>query len=364
MNQVKNSATEKESMTLQENEELLTESLMSVRRKPVRASDAMVKTGYLDENEQLPLLIQPTHEEVDPALWAQGHKAFIEAQLLKSGGLLFRGFDFGSTAKFEQFVRAISPDLSDYSEPTTPRIKVGPNIYTSTQYSSTQRIPLHNELSYSLSWPMKIWFYCVTPAEEGGTTFIADSRKVFSHLRPQLKDLFTQRNVMYVRNYNTGVGLTWNDVFATESRAEVEEHCRRARMDFEWIGNTRLRTRQIRQAVIAHPITGEMLWFNQAHVHHPASLSAELRESLLAVSEDKIYPLDVNACYGDGSPIEDSVVDEIRSTYESLTVSFPWQKGDVLMLDNMLVAHGRGAYHGPREVLVAMAEPFNAPDDI
>jgi len=342
----------------------LARRLVGVQRKPVRTTEAMVKTGYLDEDEKLPLLVQPAHEEVDLALWAQGHKAIIEAQLRKHGALLFRGFDLSSAAKFESFMRAISPTLSDYSEPTTPRVKISSNIYTSTQYSPTQQIALHNELSYSLSWPMKIWFYCATPAEVGGTTLIADSRKVFSRLRPELKEIFMRKNVMYVRNYNTGMGLTWEEVFATNSRAEVEEHCRAARMDYEWIGNTRLRTRQVRQAVMAHPATGEMLWFNQAHVHHLASLPVDLRESLLAVSEDKNYPLDVNACFGDGSPIEDSIVDEIRSTYEDLAVSFPWQKTDVLMLDNMLVAHGRTAFQGPREVLVAMAEPFNAPDNI
>ena len=37
-------------------------------------------------------------------------------------------------------------------------------------------------------------------------------------------------------------------------------------------------------------------------------------------------------------------------------VSFAWRRGDVLMLDNMLVAHGRATFKGDRRVVVAMAQ--------
>ena len=42
-------------------------------------------------------------------------------------------------------------------------------------------------------------------------------------------------------------------------------------------------------------------------------------------------------------------------------VAFPWERGDILMLDNMLVAHGRKPFTGPRKILVGMAEMTNAP---
>ena len=66
-----------------------------------------------------------------------------------------------------------------------------------------------------------------------------------------------------------------------------------------------------------------------------------------------------NAFYGDGSKIEASVLEEINEIYQQETVTFPWQEGDILMLDNMLVAHGRKPFIGPRKVLVGMAEPFS-----
>ena len=66
-----------------------------------------------------------------------------------------------------------------------------------------------------------------------------------------------------------------------------------------------------------------------------------------------------NTYYGDGSPIEPSVLDEIRDAYLKETVVFPWLKGDLLMLDNMLVAHGRAPFTEPRKILVGMADPYS-----
>ena len=51
------------------------------------------------------------------------------------------------------------------------------------------------------------------------------------------------------------------------------------------------------------------------------------------------------------------VFDQVRAVWAEETVSFPWAEGDVLMLDNMLVAHARRPFEGPRKVVVAMAEP-------
>jgi len=46
--------------------------------------------------------------------------------------------------------------------------------------------------------------------------------------------------------------------------------------------------------------------------------------------------------------------------YQQEAVIFPWQAGDILMLDNMLTSHGRKPFVGARKVLVGMAEPFSS----
>jgi alpha-ketoglutarate-dependent taurine dioxygenase len=100
------------------------------------------------------------------------------------------------------------------------------------------------------------------------------------------------------------------------------------------------------------------VWFNQAHLFHISSLEPDVRESLLLSFREEDLPR--NAYYGDGSRIEDDVLDEIRDVYQQEKVVFAWQEGDILMLDNMLMAHGRTPFIGQRKVLVGMAEPVNS----
>jgi alpha-ketoglutarate-dependent taurine dioxygenase len=114
----------------------------------------------------------------------------------------------------------------------------------------------------------------------------------------------------------------------------------------------------VHEALARHPKTAEELWFNQAHSFHVSALAPEVRQSLLSLFKEDDLPS--NAFYGDGSRIEDSVIKEICHVYREAAVCFAWQKGDLLMVDNMLVAHGRAPFTGPRRILVAMAEKIEA----
>jgi amino acid adenylation domain-containing protein len=332
--------------------------LMSVKPKTVSMSqERLVKLSYLNSERKLPLIAQPGVEGVDLVTWAGFNKGLIEEQLLKHGAILFRNFVVTSVTRFEQFTRTISPELMQYGERSSPRHKVSGSIYTSTDHPADQPIVLHNEQSYTLSWMMKLWFFCLQPANTGGGTPIADSRRIFSRLSPELVEKFEEQQVMYLRNYGAGLGLPWQEVFQTSERSEVEAYCRQAGIGYEWLDGERLRTRQIRPAIRRHPKTDEKVWFNHALFFHVSSLAAATRDSLLSGLKEEDLPF--NTYYGDGSPFEAAVLSEIREAYRRETVSFPWQAGDILMVDNMLVAHGREPYTGQRQVVVAMAEPFN-----
>lgn len=276
--------------------------------------------------------------------------------LTEHGAILFRGYPVGSAAAFEEFARAITPALVDYEFGSTPRSRLHGRVYTSTEYPAHQHIPLHNEQSYTTEWPLKIWFHCAQVAVEGGSTPLADSRHVLQRIPPRIRARFEMNRVMYVRNYGNGLDLPWQKVFATSDRGEVERFCRRAGIACEWKPDGELRTRQVCQAVAAHPHTGEVVWFNQAHLFHVSSLEPATRAGLLAVVAEAELPR--NAYYGDGTPIEDGVLDEIREVYRQLAIEVRWRDGDVVLADNMLVAHGRTPFRGPRRVLVAMAEPY------
>lgn len=304
----------------------------------------------------LPWLVQPPVPAAPWTDWLPALRELADDQLLEVGGLLLRGFDVLGERPFQALVRAFGQELLSYEFGSTPRRALETGVYTSTEYPAHQVIPLHNEQSYTLQWPLKIWFHCVQPSPEGGETPIADSRRIYQRLDPALRRRFAEKRLMYVRNYGNGLDLPWQRAFNTEDRAAVEQFCRAHRIDFEWKPDGELRTRQVCQAVARHPLTGDWVWFNQAHLFHVSNLAPAVREGLLAVVDD---PLDLprNVYYGDGSPLEDSALAEIRAVLDACTVRFPWQAGDVLLLDNMLVAHGRATFTGPRQIVVAMTKP-------
>ncbi len=344
-------------MELKERRESFARKLKSFQPKTVKLlRNELIKTGYINPQNTLPLVVQPNGQDLELSTWAKDNLEFIERHLLKHGGILFRNFNVKSLSAFKQFIQSISSNLLVYRERSTPRTELGGSIYTSTEYPSHQQIAFHNEFSYAYTWPMKICFHCVKSAEQGGETPIADSRKVFQLLDPKIQEQFIQKKVMYVRNYGTGIDLSWQEVFQTTDKSVVEEYCRNAAIEFVWTGNNGLKTRQVRHAVAKHPKTGEMVWFNQAHLFHVSNLEPEVLESMLQAFKEEDLPR--NAYYGDGSIIETSALDAVREAYQQTSVSFIWQEGDVLLLDNMLVAHGRKPFAGTRKIVVAMAEAF------
>jgi alpha-ketoglutarate-dependent taurine dioxygenase len=234
------------------------------------------------------------------------------------------------------------------------RGSVSGKVYTPVSYPANKLLLWHNENSFNDSWPMKIWFCCAVPAETGGETPLVDSRRVFEMLDPKIRERFIEKKVMYVRNYKEGLGQSWQAIMRAENRADAEKFCRNNLMEFEWKEDNGLLTRCVRPAVAQHPRTGEIVWFNQAQHWHRACLDAETRESLKALYDEDDFPR--NCYYGDGSVIEDSIMAEILEVYRQLEVSFPWQEKDVVMLDNLLTAHGRNPYVGKRRLYVAMGE--------
>lgn len=336
-------------------------SLRSIKPRTLESGgEDLVRLQPLLADGPLPLLVEPAGEDVDLPAWLAANASRIDAELTARGGVLLRGFALRSLAAFESCVSALEPERLEYRERSTPRTELGNRIYTSTEYPADQEIALHNEFSYALSWPRTIFFHCTKPAAAGGETPIADSRQILKRLDPQVRRRFQEKGVMYVRNFGLGIDLSWQEAFQTSDRGEVEAYCRDQGLSFEWRGGDRLQTRQVRRATAVHPLTGEEVWFNQAHLFHPTNLVPEVRQGMLAILSEHDLPR--NALYGDGSPIADADLEAVREAIRSSTISFPWQRGDILILDNMLVAHGRRAFAGERQVVVAMARRYSPPE--
>lgn len=337
----------------QPSREALSSPVRHFQRKPVQVSvGRLVTVRPFDERQSRPIVIEPVIADLDVTQWVASNRSFLDEALVAQGALLLRGFAKRNVAGFERFVSASSGPLLEYGNRSTPRSRVEGRIFTSTEYPADQSIPQHNELSYTRAWPSRVCFSCVVTPQRGGETPIADSRRVFERIPASIRERFERDGVCYVRNHGQGIDLPWQDVFQTSDPVKVDRYCGEHGIKAEWLPEGRLRTSQVCQATTIHPRTGEVVWFNQANLFHVSALPTDLRVEL----EAQFAPQDLprNAFYGDGSPIELEVLDEIRAAYATEEVVFRWEEGDILLLDNVLMAHGRRPFVGPRRIVVGM----------
>jgi len=315
----------------------------------------------LNDSRRLPHVISARKGSRDLAEFLQAQRGQLEGPLVEHGALLFRGFDVFTVERFDAAVGVISSSRLDYVYRSTPRTALGGRVFSATEYPAEQSIGLHCENAYQRQWPLKLAFCCLLPAASGGETPLADVRRVTARLNPALLDRFETKQVRYVRHYRPHVDLPWQTVFQVSDRQSLAEFCARSDIDHEWLDDETLRTAQVCQGTICHPVTGDRLWFNQAHLFHASSLGAEAEQTLVELFGRDRLPRD--ACFGDGEEIASGDLASVRRIFQEEAVTFPWEAGDVLLLDNMLVAHGRRPYKGQRKVIAALLDPSGPPQD-
>jgi alpha-ketoglutarate-dependent taurine dioxygenase len=330
-----------------------------------------VKTFFLDD-AQLPLVIEPTSnfstkEQVFDFL--QENQNHLKELLLKHGGLLFRGFPLQDAEDFSACIKNLGTGQAlDYIGGDSPRNKINnEGVYTSTEAPPSFKILLHNELSFVKHFPRHIYFFCETASPEGGETIIADCRKIYQSVDISVKERFVSKRLRYVSCYYHQSLLmemlnrcqrshkSWIQVFETDSKQEVERKCREHEFDFQWKKDGWLQISQTRPAVMAHPVSGEGVWFNQAHLYdfNPRLLGLwrYLGAKLFYCREHtKLHQI----FFADHTPISRHDLYHVMDVLDEHTIAFLWQRGDFLVLDNVLTMHGRAPFKGKRRILAAM----------
>jgi alpha-ketoglutarate-dependent taurine dioxygenase len=277
----------------------------------------------------------------------------VRSVVAEQGATRIRGLGLRDAAEAGAVFRQLG-DLMTETEAFAPRTRYAPGVYSTTKWPPNQPMCVHHELSYAHEVPSLMLFACLVAPEVGGATPLADGVAVLDALPRDLVERFERQGWLLVRNYNDDIGATVADAFGTSDRRAVERYCRANAIDFEWRDGGALRTRQRRNAVVRHPVTGRRCWFNQIAFLSEWTLAAELREYLVEVYGADGLPF--NTRFGNGDPIGPDIVQTINETHEAHTVREPWQAGDLLVVDNIRTAHGREPFEGPREVVVALAD--------
>src|SRR5262249_47507308 len=141
--------------------------------------------------------------------------------------------------------------------------------------------------------------------------------------------------------------------------AVVEARCAEEGMELEWTAGGKLHLTLTQPVYRDHPRTGERVWYNQFAAHHVAASLWEyprifrMRPTLhhwvfwqvvrLGVALKRRSPrrtLAYHCTYADGSEVPAADMKALLATIARHTVITPWQRGDVVAIDNRSVSHG------------------------
>jgi alpha-ketoglutarate-dependent taurine dioxygenase len=306
----------------------------------------------------VPTVLAETNGDI-PA-WVTAHRDSLRAAATEHGAVLVRGLGLNDRAYVAALFEYLATELMAEREAFAPRPIHAEGVYASTEWPANQQMCMHHEQSYTLQFPGLMFFACMTAPTDGGATTVADATAVLRALPTELAERFAREGWILARTYNEEIGASVADVFGTDDRSAVEAYCQANHIEFQWQADGGLRTRQRRHAVVHHPKTGEPCWFNQIAFLNEWTMDPDVHEFLVDLYGADGLPF--NTLFGNGEAIGQDVVQLLNDVYDANTAREPWQSGDLLLVDNIRTAHSREAFDGPRDVVVALADPVKLSD--
>ena len=297
----------------------------------------------------------------------------VDATICEHGGVLIRHLKGVTTAQdFEAVIEAVTPNLRDYIGGTSPRSVVRGKIMEATHVPPSWSIPLHQEMAYTKNPPDRIAFFCEKPAESGGHSTVGDMRRALDLIDPSVRNKFEALGLQLRRvlpsedrlHLKPGVQKPWSEVFGTSDVREVDRIVADKNWKAVWRNDSTLELWQdLLPAVKVHPVTGESIWCNQAHFFSPICMINWARddsrtsdyETLSRAKASHPEMLD-NIFLGNGEAVSDEDASHVYSVLRSLEQPLLLGASDLLILDNIILAHGRTAFTGDRRILVAMSD--------
>lgn len=295
-------------------------------------------------------------------VWLRANREGCRRRIDESGAALLRGFALADREDFAAAVAAFGLNPAAYVGGQSQRQGLGGGVYTSTAYPARETVTLHHELSYLRRPPRYLAFFCEQAPDRGGATPLLDGVDFAARLPLDLRSAFEGRGLRYQKVMPSDepgasdlprFGRSWQQHFETRDPARVERWLAADQAGFEWLEDGALRTWQLRPAMVAHPVSGAPVWFNQASLWHVSNLGRRGDLLLRSLGEQR---LPTHARFDNGQDIPASLMQRVRTLGQAQAWRFDWQPGDLLLIDNLRVAHGREPFRGPRRVLVAMGD--------
>lgn len=309
------------------------------------------------------------------------HLPELREALLVHGAVLLRGFQLTQAEAFAEVAELVGGPLGSQYEGPSPRKLLSGSVYTASEVPGPMVVAEHAEMSYLPEMPRHLFFWCKTPAAVGGATTLADGRRVLAELDPARVGPLLEAPLRIRRRHARPRGFhdpfelkRWPSTFGAGDLSALSARLAALGVTarFEADGALTLESRQ--PAVRAHPETKERAWLNHLLVFHASAPAATLESAVrnerdlraaalypVAYAYRKLMPLlgrevATDVRLDDGAPISDETLGYVRSVVDRVAVPVQWQRGDLVIVDNHLVLHGRRPFWGKREVAVAWSD--------
>lgn len=284
--------------------------------------------------------------------WIRQSHAMLDEQAAVHGAVLFRGFPLSTDQDFDRFIRAFGYPNFRYQDSLSNAVRVNrtERVFTANEAPPDITICLHHEMAQTPVYPSRLFFFCEQPAEHGGATPLCRSDVLFDRLQQRFPDFIRDcetkgllyTNVMPAENDPaSGMGRSWRSTFAAEVREDAEAKLKSLGYSWEWLADGCLRSTTPVLPAVMEIEPGRKVFFNQ------------LIAAFHGWKDSRNDPARA-ITLGDGTRLDAAIMTEVAEMAEELTFDVPWQKGDVALIDNRVVMHGRRTFQGTRRVLASL----------
>lgn len=318
-------------------------------------ADPVSLPGQQHWPETFPLVYQVTDGADDPARltdWLARHRSVLLEELARHGALLIRGAPLPDALAFDRFIQAFGLENFAYRNSLSNAVRqnLTERVFTANEAPAEVAIYLHHEMAQTPYYPSRLFFYCEQAAEAGGETPLCRSDILCQQLQEAVPDFVEHCRRLGVRYTNvmpadndaaSGQGRSWRSTLRVESRGEAEEKLTALGYRWQWLPADTLQVTTRVMPAVRRLEDGREVFFNQLIAAHRGW-------------QDTRNEASRSIRYGDESRIEAAHLDTLVALSDALTFDLPWQTGDVALVDNFLVMHGRRPFQGRRRVLASL----------
>ncbi|KAJ6427486.1 hypothetical protein OIU84_022980 [Salix udensis] len=279
-------------------------------------------------------------------------KPFLDSLLLKTGAILFRGFDVNTAKDFNDVVEAFGFEELPYVGGAAPRTNVVGRVFTANESPPDQKIPFHHEMAQVPEFPSKLFFFCEVEPGSGGETPIVLSHVVYERMKerhPDFVEKLEEHGLIYTRvlgeedDPSSPIGRGWKSTFLTNDKSVAVQRAAKLGMMLEWLEDGVKTIMGPIPAIKYDKSRNRKIWFNSMVAAYTGWKDAR-NDPIKAVK------------FGDGEPLPSDIIHDCLEILEEESLAIPWQKGDVLLIDNWAVLHARRSFNPPRRILASLCK--------